>query len=302
MIQRLHHSRPAPAPPLPTPPTVLLARPRAAGVGLAWATGLVAALGITSAVCKHVLGIAHGPLDVVSLLDLAAESGLGAWYTSALLLLAAMLLALVGWMASARGQRFARHWLVLGFIFLLLSADETIQFHERAAWPFERILRLKGAFLYGWVIPAIVFLSILGLSYWKFLAHLPPQTRRRFVLAGVIYVGGALGLEMVEGVYATRWGDATGGYAALVAIEETMEMSGAALFIGALLAHVRDVCGVVTFRLQVETTMTTPATAAHHADGPLETTRRGITAVPTDFPPPNPAAPRRPAPRGRAVA
>jgi hypothetical protein len=290
--QRASATAHAPAPALVAPP------PRAAVALLVGATALVAALGALSGILKHALGVAHGPLDLVPLLDLGAEAGLGAWYTSVLLLLAAALLALVGWVASARGQRFARHWLVLGAIFLLLSADETIQFHERVAWPIERVLRLKGAFLYGWVIPALAFLLVLGLSYFKFLAHLSPRTRRRFVLAGVIYVGGAVGLEMVEGVYATRHGNATGAYALLVAVEEVMEMSGVALFVAALLAHARDACGGVTFRLA-------PATAHRSADfpaPPLASIGLHVTAVPSGFPPPGPAAPPPAAPRGRVVA
>ena len=50
-----------------------------------------------------------------------------------------------------------------------------------------------GVLYFGWVIPASVLVSIFVLSYLKFLAHLPAITRFRFVRAGAIFVGGAMG-------------------------------------------------------------------------------------------------------------
>jgi hypothetical protein len=229
--------------------TVLAAAPRAAARCLAVATAVVGLLGIAAAVCRFGFGIQHGPIDIVQQIDLQGEDTLPAWYSSVLLLLAGLLLGLVGWVKATRRARFVWHWLILGFIFLLLSADETVQFHERASWPFERVLKLKGAFLYGWVIPAILFVGVIGLSYLKFLLHLPRRTRWRFIVAGAVYVGAALGLEMVEGVWDTAHGKDNVVYMAMVVVEEIGEMVGVAIFIHALLLHLRDECGQVTFDL-----------------------------------------------------
>jgi hypothetical protein len=225
------------------------ATPGAAARGLTVTTSIVAALGIVAAICRVGFGIEHGPINVIALIDLQSESSLPAWYSSMLLATAAALLGLVGVVKAARRQRFAWHWVVLAFIFALLSADETIQFHERAAWPVERILKLKGPFLYGWVIPALVFVGAVGIVYLKFLLHLPARTRWRFVLAGAVYVGAALGLEMVEGVWDTSHGKENGVYIAMVATEEILEMVGIVIFIHALLAYARDQWGAVTLQL-----------------------------------------------------
>src|SRR5688500_14081251 len=102
----------------PTDATVSLpALPREAAWLLVGATAIVALLGGISAICKFVLGIEHGPLDVVTILDFRAEAALPAWYTSCLLMLAALLLALFAWVARARREPFAWHWLALGVIF-----------------------------------------------------------------------------------------------------------------------------------------------------------------------------------------
>ena len=247
MIQRL--SQPINGDAAPGAAALARATPGAAARCLTVTTSIIAVLGIVAAVCRMGFGIEHGPIDVISLIDLQAESSLPAWYSSMLLALAAALLGLIGWNKAARRQRFVWHWVVLAFIFALLSADETIQFHERAAWPVERIFKLKGAFLYGWVIPALMFVGAVGIGYVKFLQHLPAATRRRFILAGAVYVGAALGLEMVEGVWDTSHGKENGVYLAMVAVEEVFEMVGIVIFIHALLAYARDQWGAITLQL-----------------------------------------------------
>ena len=296
-----------PAPPaLPALPALDVAVRRCARV-IYGATAFVALLAVSATVLRVGLGVAHGPLDVIGLLDPRGESTLPAWFTSALLLGAAALLAAVGWINVARRAPFARHWLCLAVIFLAMSADECVALHERAAWPVERIFKLKGPFLYGWVIPALVFVAAVGLSYVNFLRHLPRTTRRRFVFAGAIYVTGALGMEMLEGAHATGRGNETGAYAAMVVVEEVLEMSGVALFVCAVLAYVRDAWGGVALRFIPATatalTMTpVPAPRISDAAAPLVMARRGVTAVPSGSPPPDPAGPPRPARRDRVVA
>jgi hypothetical protein len=254
---------------------VLRGTPRLAARWLTVATAVVGGLGIVAAICRFGFGFQHGPINIVALIDLQGEDSLPAWYSSMLLLLAGLLLGFVGWIKRTRRQRFVWHWLILGFIFALMSADETIQFHERASWPFERVLKLEGAFLYGWVLPALAFVVVVGISYLKFLVHLPARTRWRFVVAGTVYVGAALGLEMVEGVWDTAHGKDNGAYIAMVATEEIGEMIGVAIFIHALLDHLAREYGAVTFQLD-------PATSALSAAG-----ERILTAAPPGSAPPD---------------
>jgi hypothetical protein len=56
------------------------------------------------------------------------------------------------------------------------------------------------------------------------------------MLAGAGYVGGALGMEMIGGAYASAYGyDAY--YPVLTIVEETLEMLGILLFLHALLCY-----------------------------------------------------------------
>jgi hypothetical protein len=61
--------------------------------------------------------------------------------------------------------------------------------------------------------------------------------RLRFIVAGLVYVGGALGMEVPLGLWAARHGEDNLGYVLIDFVEEVMEMSGAALFLLSLLRH-----------------------------------------------------------------
>ena len=73
-------------------------------------------------------------------------------------------------------------------------------------------------------------MSIFVLSYWRFLGHLPPTTRFRFILAGAVFVGGALGVELILGYWTDLHGSSNLGYAIIDWVEESMEMTGVGLF------------------------------------------------------------------------
>jgi hypothetical protein len=80
----------------------------------------------------------------------------------------------------------------------------------------------------------------LGLVYVPFLKRLPKQTRNLFMAAGVIYVGGAVGCEMIGALIVERSGLWSPAFALEVLVEETLEMSGIALFIYAITSYIQS--------------------------------------------------------------
>jgi hypothetical protein len=250
---------------------------RVLALGIVCATAAVALLCIIATICRAALGIQHGPLNVIGLLDLYQESTLPAWYTSALMLACAPLLAANAIVRLRRREPFARHWLGLAILFVLLSLDETAAVHERVSWPMRRLVTARGIYFYAWVIPASIGLFALGLIYLRFVLNLPRRTRSLLILSAAIYVGAALGLEMVEGLHHARHGNETATYITLVAIEEIMEMSGIALFLYALVDHARQQWGgrgiTITFgatpqRAPVQAHIATGETGESHAAEP----------------------------------
>lgn len=184
-----------------------------------------------------------GGSETIELFDVYGEGNIPTWYSSSALLLCSMLLALISvGKNQASDRRYVLHWRVLAGIFLLLSLDETAQLHDKVDAAMDRVYDFGGFFTYAWVIPAAAFLLIFMLAYLGFLAHLPVRTRWFFLVAASIYVGGAVGLEMVAGRYEDLSGisepalDTT--LAMLASGEELLEMAGIVIFVYALTSYI----------------------------------------------------------------
>lgn len=183
----------------------------------------------------HVLG--HGRLlGFVSEFDVNAENNVPTYFSSFLLLTAAALLAVIAY-AQTPASSYRWHWIGLVIIFLFFSLDETASLHERLAQPLRSTLETGGLLYYAWVIPGIAFILLFGLAYFRFWFRLPARSRRLFMLAGIIYISGALGLELVGGWYVDLY-ERDFIYALLTIVEETLEMAGVAVFIYALLTYI----------------------------------------------------------------
>lgn len=181
--------------------------------------------------------------------NVAHEGNIPAWCSSAALLVATCLLALIGAVKYRRRDAFAAHWLVLAGMFLYLSMDEASQLHEMSERLFDRP-HLSGLFFYPWVIVGTSAVLMIGLAYLKFLLHLPPEIRRIVLTAGAIFVGGALGVEAISGRYDELHGFDNLTYHLIVGIEEGCEMAGIVMFIYGLVRYLALTVGkvVLSFR------------------------------------------------------
>jgi len=172
--------------------------------------------------------------ELVTLFNLDGEMNVPAWYSSSTLLLCSILLGLIANHKMREGDGYSRHWVGLALIFVFLSLDEAISVHERLTAPMHLLLGGgSGFFYFPWVIPYMIVVALFLLVYWKFIIDLTPTIRKLFLMAGAIYVGGALGMEMISGFYSDVYGyDWT--YELLATIEEVGEMLGIVIFIYAL--------------------------------------------------------------------
>lgn len=201
-------------------------------------------LGLLSQIVKFVVfGGAEGPWWIERLLrlvDLDRENNLPTWYSSTALFMSAVLAGLIGWAKQHEGESYAKHWLVLAGIFLLLSADEAASLHEMTSVMAISLLKRAGLmsdyFFYGWVVFGIGAVIIGAGVYLKFLIDLPKSTRRWFLFAGFLFAGGAIGPEMLEAKIFAVENKVTMAFALLVVVEEGMEMFGVMVFISAMLS------------------------------------------------------------------
>jgi hypothetical protein len=156
----------------------------------------------------------------------------------------------------------------LAVIFLYLSIDEGAVIHDILAEPMQTAFNTTGYMAFGWQIVAAPLVLLFALVYLRFLFRLPAPTRNRFIVAGLLYVGGAL---VVEGVSANQWyleGGVTFGYLAIATVEELSEMLGVVVFIYALLAYLVEMQSSVTFQ-SPSLTQATPAQPDSVASTPL---------------------------------
>lgn len=177
---------------------------------------------------------------IVTSLDLFSvntEQTIPTWYSSLLLFAAALLFLLVSVGKSGIIARGRWLWTSLAVIFLYLSLDEAASIHEIAAKWLQTDFELSGFWTFGWQLAALPFLALFGLIYFRFWWRLPRATRLHFMVAGVVYVGGAF---VVEGISAARW-DALGGlsygYLVIATVEELCEMLGVVILIYGLLTY-----------------------------------------------------------------
>jgi hypothetical protein len=166
----------------------------------------------------------RGPVS--ALFDLGEEGTVANWL-SALLLGMSGLLALLNGGRSAVSASDRRYWHWLGFILLFLSLDEAVALHEQVGDWMGDSLSPIGVTL-GWVAPWAVFVLVIGLAYWRFVARQDPWLRRRIVWAGVLYVAAALVTRFLAESLVDRLDEVA--YQVLIVVQEVAEMVAIAWF------------------------------------------------------------------------
>lgn len=165
------------------------------------------------------------PLDLHLIFNVDDEPTVPTWYSSMSLLFAAGLLYLIADQRRRARDRDAARWLGLAVGFTLMSLDEIAAFHEA----FNTFSNVE------WTIPGSILVVLIGAFYVPFLWRLPASTRNRFLIAGLVYVGGAVVVEHLSGPEYFPFDVDTMQYAAATAVEEGLEMAGVVLFVAALL-------------------------------------------------------------------
>lgn len=162
--------------------------------------------------------------------NLHIENTTATWYSSMLLLLNAVVLYVIARLTRQNKKAMAGRWMFLAFVFVLLSVDETASFHESLAWPIREAFGLSGVFAFAWVIPGAVFVLLLAIFYAPMLRALPRRTAVGFLLAGSIFVFGALGLELVQAYYFSLNQSHSAISRSASLIEESLEIIGMTIF------------------------------------------------------------------------
>lgn len=172
---------------------------------------------------------------LVPLFNVDGEQSVPALFSTLLLFAASGLLAVAG-AAQADGNTARRYWTGLAAGFAVMAVDENVSLHEKLIPVLAKALGedRPAVFHFAWVALAVVLLPALAAKYARFWWRLPPATRLGFAASAVMYLGGAVGVEMLGGAYVELYGH-TPAYALLVTLEEGLEMAGVSLLIFCLI-------------------------------------------------------------------
>ena len=142
-----------------------------------------------------------------------------------------------------QGDPYSLHWLGLALGLALMSIDELASIHEACMWPLQSALGTSGPLFFAWVIPGFMIVLVVGLLYLRFLLALPPRTRNIFILAALVFISGALGMEMIGSslyhdlIIAGK--EESVPYALETIVEETLEMTGVLIFLYGILDYIK---------------------------------------------------------------
>jgi hypothetical protein len=143
--------------------------------------------------------------------------------------------------AHARGDRaFVPFWVFLCLLSVVLALDEFGSLHERMTVLFRELLDIRGGLLfhYTWVVPGAAVVALLVAAFIPFLRHLPRTTRHGLGGAAILFITGAIGVELLGGFFAADEGKLNMGFVLIVTVEEALEMVGLAVLTATLLAYI----------------------------------------------------------------
>ena len=182
------------------------------------------------------------PKRLVSIFYVDMENNIPTFFSVLLLIFSSLLLAIITLINRKKRTVHVLKWAILSSGFMYLAYDEAFQVHEKLIKPIRILLGGDnlGVFYYAWVIPGIALVLVLALFFLRFMLHLPTKTRLSFLVAVILFIGGAIGIELIGGRYAELNGPENLMYSMIVTIEESLEMGGLIVFIWALLRYCAD--------------------------------------------------------------
>ena len=167
------------------------------------------------------------------LLFLGGEGNLPSFLSAAALLAAGLIAFLLSRIDDPAN---ATPWRLAGLILLFLCLDEAAGLHEQLKWLAPRV---KGELSLFWLLPYGALVLAVVAILLPFWLRLPAGARIGLAGSALMFVGGAMGMELVEGRLYEDRADAYLRWPMVVsvAVEEVLEMAAVALLIFTMLRH-----------------------------------------------------------------
>ncbi|MCH7227671.1 hypothetical protein [Haloferula sp. A504] len=178
-------------------------------------------------------------LGVVPLFGFDREANFPTFFNGALLFGAAILAVGIGRARGAAKLSHPRSWLGVGAILGFLALDELCSIHDTLDILIDGQVDLSGPVNWPWVIPYALLAVGVGVVYLRFFFSLPRPTQIGFGLAAVLYVFGAIGMEMIAAAHVEKVGGEDMTYGLFFTIEENLEILACILAVDTLMAFAR---------------------------------------------------------------
>ena len=174
--------------------------------------------------------------QLVQLLDVRSEQNLPTWFVVAVLAVAAVAHASVGWLSGVAG-RPSSPWFVTAALLALLSLDDAASLHERLE-PVGRALGGGGGVThFAWVVPGVLVAAVLAGVTARSVRRLPTPARASVAVGMGMVLAAAVLLEALGGLVLSTQGDGA-RYILVSHVEELVESLGAVVLLGAALVAV----------------------------------------------------------------
>lgn len=158
--------------------------------------------------------------------DIGIEGNVSVWYAASLWLL----LGLVATLAALLAPRHRPSWWLFAVVCTVAAADEAAALHERLIFVGDRLRpHLPFDLFYSWVVPGAIIALVVAASLARLVLALRVRVTTTLVLAGVLFLTGALVIESITGMLHLEAGLITPQYVLLMYVEETLELVGVSL-------------------------------------------------------------------------
>lgn len=242
-----------------------------AGRLVRWVIGLIVVLLVVGTAANVVIHhVAPDPdhrlARAARRLDLGHEPSLPNWYSS----LALVSCSGAAWLVHRSARRLrpaeARGWAITSVILLLMAIDEAILLHEMADKTLHEAWQTRGILHFASIVPGMVAVAFVGLLLGRWCLILPPRTRYKLLAAAALFVGGAIGMEMIAGLIADRRGVESLAHACEQFVEEGLEMLGVLVAGYAMLEWLAEHVGSLHVRISTNSSAGTTGSERSQAE------------------------------------
>lgn len=130
----------------------------------------------------------------IALFGVDEEASIPTWWSSAVLCVLGIVTGVVG-VKRAESRRSLLAWWMLAAAFLLMSLDEVAMLHERAGYLVDTSGSLHHA---RWIVLWLPLAGLIGIPIFFLLWRSSQQLVTGLVIGAVVFLSGAVGVEMVN--------------------------------------------------------------------------------------------------------